>query len=85
MDSMVDSLVSNGVDTVVPVKAGYWAGLHAKDTIAMQNRSGVMPGGQIVLSNTEDAYPGREGWHASQIATAWLAKSLTVQWTDGIL
>jgi hypothetical protein len=82
MDSMVDSLVFNDVDTVVPTKASYWAGLHAKDTIAMQNRAGVMPGGQIVLNNTEDAYPGREGWHASQIATAWLAKSMTVNWTD---
>ena len=88
-DSLVDTMVFGGTDSVVPVAAGTWDRVHGNAAIAMQNRAGVMPGGQIVLRPVEDSYPGREGWHASNAAFVVLNKLVTnagrVSWTNDAL
>lgn len=77
-DSLVETMITgvNGTTPDIPVSPTTWDNLHGNASIAMQDRVGVMPGGQIVLNSTEDAYGGREGWHASSAAYIVLNKTL---------
>ncbi|SHN24080.1 hypothetical protein [Cryptosporangium aurantiacum] len=90
-DSLMETHVlgSNGTSALVPVSPKHWDSIHGRAAKAMQDRARVMPGGQIVLNNTEDSYPGREGWHACSAAFIVLNKALTnagrLSWTNASL
>ncbi|EXG82748.1 hypothetical protein [Cryptosporangium arvum] len=86
-DSLVETHV--GPSPFVPVGAVHWGSVHGAAAKAMQDRTGVMPGGQVVRTDLEDKYPGREGWHASSAAFVVLNKALTnagrLSWTNAPL
>lgn len=78
-DSFAETHITgpSGTTSLIPVSPTSWDGWHGNAAVAMQNRTGIMPGGQIVLNDSEDSYPGREGWHASSAAYIVLNKALT--------
>ncbi|MFG1923140.1 hypothetical protein [Cryptosporangium sp. NPDC048952] len=86
-DSLVETHI--GTSDAIPVSATHWDSVHGRAAKAMQDRTGVMPGGQIVLNDDEDRYPGREGWHAYSAAFVVLNKTLTnagrLSWTNASL
>ncbi len=77
-DSLVETHITGVYNTTpkIPVSPTNWDIIHGNAAKAMQDRAGVMPGGQIVLNDTEDKYPGREGWHAYSAAFIVLNKIL---------
>lgn len=89
-DSLVETHITgvSGTTTKIPVSPTTWDSLHGNAAKAMQDRTG-MPFGQVVLNDTEDSYPGREGWHAYSAAFIVLNKVLTnagrLSWTNADL
>jgi len=65
-----------GFDSLANKKGDYWANLHLRKVLTMQNRS---KDGRTYLYYGEDKYAGREEWVAEQAAQAYLVKWLQKQ------
>ncbi len=87
-DSLMETQVTraNRYEDLIPISPTTYDGLHGNAAKAMQDRKGIMPGGQIVYTDTEDKYPGREGWHALHASFIVLNKIMTnagrITWTN---